>query len=293
MPRTLLVTGASGQLGRHVVELLLARGQDRVIAATRDPSKLADLAARGVEVRALDLDQDDQAAAFAGVDRALLISTDALDRPGRRLEQHLRGIAAAKAAGVGHLVYTSLVEAGSQINLLAPDHAQTEAALVASGLQHTILRNNLYAENLLGSLPGAVAGGVLYSAAGDGKVAYVSRSDCARAAAAVLAGDTGGAQRIDISGARAWSVDEIAALAARISGRPVRVQQVPVAGLAAGMEAHGLPAPVAAIFASFDAATAAGEYGAASGVIEALTGAPAEGLEVVLGRAAAALGGTA
>lgn len=293
MPRTLLVTGASGQLGRQIVELLLARGQDHVIAATRDPSKLADLAARGAELRALDLDNGDQAAVFAGVDRALLISTDALDRPGRRLEQHQRGIAAAKAAGVGHLVYTSLIHAGSQINLLAPDHAATEAALVESGLPHTILRNNLYAENLLGSLPGAVAGGVLYSAAGAGRVAYVSRGDCARAAAAVLAGDSGASRLIDISGARAWSVDEIAALTAQISGRPVRVQQVPVAGLAAGMEAHGLPAPIAAIFASFDAATAAGEYGEASGIIDALTGAPAEGLEVVLGRAAALLGAPA
>ncbi len=111
--QTLLVTGASGQLGRRVVELLLEAGAGTVVAATRDPAKLADLAARGAVVRRADFDDEASLVeAFQGVDRLLLISTDALDRPGRRLAQHEAAVRAAVSAGVGHIVYTSLTNPG-------------------------------------------------------------------------------------------------------------------------------------------------------------------------------------
>jgi NAD(P)H dehydrogenase (quinone) len=143
--RVLLVTGASGNLGREVVERLLARGgDDRLIAGTRDPARLDDLAARGVEVRRLDFDDEAAlAAGFAGVDRALLVSTDALDAPGRRAAQHVRAIRAAVASGVDHLVYTSCPNPSlASALLLSHDHATSEAALVDAGVGHTVLRDN-------------------------------------------------------------------------------------------------------------------------------------------------------
>ena len=187
--RSLLVTGASGQLGAEVVRRLVAlRGDDQIIAGSRDVEKLAGL--DGVTIRRVDFDDDEATlqAAFEGVDRLLLISTDALDRPGRRAEQHLRAIRAAKAAGVRHVLYTSLAKAAEDSAVvIGLDHVLTERALAASGLGYTVLRNNLYAEVLVGSVGHAVSSGQLVTARGDGAIAYVTRSDCARAAAAALA----------------------------------------------------------------------------------------------------------
>ncbi|MEO5728244.1 MAG: NAD(P)H-binding protein, partial [Byssovorax sp.] len=144
--QTLLVTGASGQLGRRVVELLLEAKAGTVVAATRDPAKLADLAARGVLVRKADFDDEGSLAeAFAGVDRLLLISTDSLVRPGHRLAQHQAAVRAAVSAGVGHIVYTSFTNPGVESPItVAPDHRLTEEAIAATKLGFTILRNNLY-----------------------------------------------------------------------------------------------------------------------------------------------------
>ena len=179
----LLVTGANGQLGRAVVEELLRLGATHVVAATRTPEKLGHLSERGVEVRAADFDHPETLRdAFAGVDRLALISTDALAVPGQRLAQHRAAIAAAVESGVKHVVYTSApaphpTAEGSLDN----DHFWTEAALFASPLTWTILRNQLYMELILMAAGQATKSGKIFSATGGKGRAYVRRADCARA----------------------------------------------------------------------------------------------------------------
>ena len=220
--RSVLVTGASGHLGRRVVEMLLEARAGHVIATTRHPERIHDLARQGVQVRRADLDEDVAtiSRAFVGAERMLLVSTDALDRQGHRLEQHQRAIAAAVSAGVRHVVYTSIVhpEPGSPV-LIAPDHYGTEVALESAGLGFTVLRNNLYADLLLMSLPRAVASGRLEAAAGTGGAAYVTREDCARVAAAALASDFTGKRTLDVTGPEVVTYALLASLATELSGR--------------------------------------------------------------------------
>ena len=222
----LLVTGASGHLGRRVVELLLdsprAKGR-KLIAATRSPEKLAELAARGVEVVAGDFDRPSTLqAAFVGVERALIISTDALDRPGRRLEQHRAAVSAARAAGVQHVVYTSLTNPGPESAItLAPDHWGTESAIRESGMSYTVLRNNMYTDYLLMSLPHAASVGKLVNSYANGKVSYVTREDCAQAAAAALSQPFEGNAVLDITGPTAITQAELAAIVSEATGKPV------------------------------------------------------------------------
>ena len=273
----LIVTGAGGHLGQRVLSHLLDTlhvPPGQIIATTRHPDGLADRVARGVTVRAADFDDDASlAAAFAGGDRLLLISTDALDRPGRRLAQHRAAIAAAEAAGVRHVLYTSMPEPADSPLLIAPDHLGTEQALAASALPGwTVLRNHWYFENLFLSLPSALPGGQWYSAAGRGGVAHIARDDLARAAATALADGRDGRRVFTLSGARAWTTDEIAAAVARATGKPLAVVPVPVEALVQGMVDAGLPEPVAQVFASFDTNTAAGRVATVTGDYRALTG---------------------
>jgi NAD(P)H dehydrogenase (quinone) len=271
---TLLITGASGHLGRRVAELLLKAGQHRVVLATRTPAKLADLAARGAVVRAADFDDPASlATAFTGVDRLLLVSTDHLDQPGRRLTQHRAAITAAAAAGVRHLVYTSLLNAvPDSVMSLAPDHAQTEQALAASPLTWTVLRNNLYADNLLPGLGFAVATGQLHTASGTGAISYLTREDCARAAAAALASTETANRTLDLTGPAALTAADIAALTTQITGRTVTHVPVPADGLRAGLTQAGLPAGLVEALVTFDLAAARGELHTVSPAFTQLTG---------------------
>ena len=278
---SLLVTGASGLLGKRVIELLLASGEKRpIIATTRSPEKLADLAARGVIVRSADF--DDEAAlvkAFAGAERILLISTDALDRPGHRIAQHQAAVRAAKAAGAKHVVYTSLPKPGPEsVVTIAPDHRETEAAIVASGLGYTLLRNNLYMELLLHSLPHAVAVGKLVNASGSGAIGYVSREDCARAAAAALVAPFSGKQTLDVTGPAAVTQVELARIASAVTGRPVDYVPVEAAVAQSNLEAAGLPPPVAELYVSFEVATSKGQLDVVSSTVSELTGQAPVGL---------------
>ena len=263
MPDTLLVTGASGHFGRLVISHLLESldvSPGRIVAITRKPEKLADLSERGIEVRAADFDTPDTlVAAFAGADRALLISTDVLDRPGHRLEQHRAAVAAAEAAGLQHLIYTSMPKPENSPLLFAPDHLGTEQALADSGLPGwTVLRNHWYYENLFMSMPGVLASGQWFSAAGDGRIAHIARDDLAHAAATVLADGGKGKQVYTLSGAQAFTTEEIARRVSAATGKAIQVVPVPLEALIQGMVDAGLPEPLARIFASFDTNTAAG-----------------------------------
>lgn len=277
MTGKLLVTGASGQLGRRVVDHLLTTfgmPADRIVAATRDPSSLADMAAKNVDVRMADF--DDAASldkAFAGVERLLLVSTDAVGVPGKRLAQHRTAVAAAEKAGVKHVVYTSMPnpEPGSPIPF-APDHYGTEQALAASNMDWTILRNCWYMDNLERSLPQVLASGGWYTSAGTGRIGYVAREDCARAAAAALASDAAGRTTYDITGPAAVTIEEIAAIASEAFGKPIRVVQVSDEQLAQGLARAGLPEPMVELIVGFDANTRAGNVDIASNAVETLTG---------------------
>lgn len=277
MSNTLLVTGASGQLGRRVIAHLIQTHKippQQIIATTRKPEALADLAAQGVVVRRADFeDPASLAAAFAGADRLLLISTDALDRPGRRLEQQLNAVNAAVKARVKHVVYTSMPrpEPGSPI-AFAPDHLGTEKALAASPLSWTVLRHCWYHENLHLSLPGALASGQWYSAAGDGATAYVSREDCARADAAALAATDTTRTTLDITGPQALSATQIAALATEVLGKPIQVIPVTAEQLAQGMAVAGVPPFLVPLMVSFDVNARAGNVSKVTDAVQRLTG---------------------
>lgn len=273
----LFVTGAAGHLGgrvlHHLIDTLHVAPGD-IVAGSRDPAKLAAWTARGVEARAVDFDRPETlATAFAGIDRLLIISTDALGEPGLRLRQHQAAVKAAKAAGVNHVLYTSLPHADTSPILFAPDHLGTETAIAASGIPGwTILRNHWYFENLAHSLPSVLASGTWYTAAGDGRIAHIARDDLARAAAAALAADFSGRRTLTLSGAKAYTIAELAGLVGAVAGKAINVVQVPVEGLVQGMIGAGLPEPVARLYASFDAHQAAGLFGEVSGDVAALTG---------------------
>jgi NAD(P)H dehydrogenase (quinone) len=272
--QTLLVTGASGHLGRRAIELLLEANAGHVIATTRTPDKLADLAARGVEVRQADFDDPSSlAAAFAGTDRLLLISTDTLDGTDRRKVQHRNAVAAAEQAGVKHVIYTSFThtEPGNPA-AVAPDHYATELALAASSLDWTVLRNNTYTDMFLMSLPRAVATGQLVAATGTGGAGYVTREDCARAAAAALAAPTSGRTTLDITGPAIVTYAELAQTLSAITERPVTYVPVAPEAMVAGMVGAGLPEPVARMLVTFDIAVAEGALAVASSAVADLTG---------------------
>ncbi len=270
---TLLVSGASGHLGRRVIELLLETGERHIVAATRTPATLADLAARGVDVRQADFDDANSLpAAFAGVDRMLLISTNAIDQPGHRVTQHVAAIRAAEAANVRHIVYTSITNpTPDNPAFVVPDHKATEAALEASRLGYSVLRNNLYMDLLLGTVQQAMALGTLYSAAGNGKAGYVTREDCAHAAAAALAAPFDGRRTLNITGPAALSHTDVAAIVSRLSGKHIPYVALPVETLVKNMVAAGLPESFAAAYATFDVAIATGQLDMVSDTVEVLS----------------------
>src|SRR2546426_7413351 len=270
--RTLLVSGASGRLGRRIVEILADAGADRLVATTRSPERLAGLAKRGVVVRRADFDDPKSLqAAFAGADRLLLVSTDAIDSPGRRIEQHSTAIDAARLAGVGHVVYTSFADPDPRF-LVAADHWATERALAASGLGWTALRHNLYTEYLAQVLPEAIASGRLVAAAGEGGAAFVTREDCARAAAAALSSTDTGDRVLEIAGPAIVTVREVAKLASELAGRPVSYVPVEPAVLKAGLVAGGLRGHVADVLVSMHVAMAQGKFMAATSAVAGLPG---------------------
>jgi NAD(P)H dehydrogenase (quinone) len=272
--RKLLVTGAAGNLGRQVVELLLDAKAGPLIAATRTPEKLADLAQRGVDVRPADFAKPETLAkAFAGAERLLLISTGDLFPEGLRLRQHRAAVKAAVDAGVKHVVYTSApapypTAQGSLIN----DHYWTEQALAASPLEWTILRHHIYTDFLVGTLATALKHGVLASSAGDGGNAYVTRHDCARADAAALAADFSGRRILDVTGPAPVTPSELASIASELAGKPLRYQALSRAEHEKMLAGFGLPPFLIAALTDFDQAQARGYHAIRSPAVQALTG---------------------
>lgn len=274
MPK-LLVTGATGQLGRRIVANLIERegvAPADIIAGSRNPTNLSECAANGIETRKIDFDDPALADAFAGVDRLLIISTDALGQPGKRLSQHKAAVAGAQAAGVGHILYTSMPKPDVSVIPFAPDHLGTEQAIAATGIGYTILRNGWYMENLFMALPQILASGQWFSAAGDGRNAHLTRDDCARAAAAALAANTTESRTYTLTGPKALTTRAVAELASAVSGKPISVVPVTDEQLVQGMIGAGLPEPMAQLFASFDRNAREGHFDIVTGDVEALTG---------------------
>lgn len=273
MSMTLFVTGAGGHLGRRVVELLLEQGAGKIVAGTRKPEKLSDLAARGVVVRKADFeDPKGLEAALAGVDRVLIISTDAIDRPGRRLAQHRAAVAAAVSAGVKHALYTSMPNPETSPVVFAPDHLGMEQALKSSGLSYTILRNCWYTEFRVPGLAAAVASGKLISATGQGGAPYVTREDCAQAAAAALASPDSSNKTCNIAGPDLVTYADLARMAAEFTGRPVEFVAVTPEERTAQLIAAGTPEFIAKLLVSSQTAISQGKMGTPTTAVKELTG---------------------
>ncbi|MCW3063583.1 MAG: family NAD(P)-dependent oxidoreductase [Solirubrobacterales bacterium] len=270
---SVIVTGASGHLGRLVAEDLLERApHSDLVLVTRHPEALRDLANRGATVRYGDFDEPDSlSTAFAGGERMLLISTLAV---GRRSAQHRAAIEAASAAGIRHVVYTSFPNPGPDhpVGPVATEHGDTEKILRESGLDWTVLRNATYAE--LQVIPGAlaVAGGKLYTNAGDGLLVPVSRHDCAAAAASVLTTDGHEGLIHDITGEEALSQTQLADLLSEVSGRQVKLIPVGDRVLGWGLTRSGAPKPVARAIVAFGRAIREGYYDVVDPAVSRLTG---------------------
>lgn len=269
----IIVTGATGQLGRLVIaSLLKTTPAAGIVAAVRDVAKAADLAAQGVQVRRADYDDAASLdAAFAGATKVLLISSNEL---GRRVPQHRNVIDAAVRANAGLLVYTSVLRADSSALSLAPEHRETEALVRASGLPYSLLRNGWYVENYTAGLAGALAHGALAGAAGEGRIAAAARADYADAAAAVLTSATPVAQVYELAGDTAFTLAELAAEVSRQSGKQVPFHNLPQNEYREMLLGLGLPAPLAELIADSDAAAANGALDDDSHTLSKLIGRP-------------------
>lgn len=279
---SIAVTGATGQLGRLAIAALKARGAAPV-ALVRSPEKAADL---GVETRAFDYNAPDSAA-LAGVDVLVLISSnDFTDRAG----QHGNVIAAAKAAGVKRILYTSILKAtSSPMKFLPSDHAKTEALLAASGLEVTLLRNGWYTENLTGALGAAIQHGAIIGSAGEGRYAAAARKDYAEAIAVTALDAAHAGKTYELAGDTPFTGAELAAEVARQSGKPVAYVNLPEAEYAKALEGFGLPAGFAAVLAESDFAASKGALDDDSHTLSRLIGRPTTPMAETVAAALAAL----
>ncbi len=269
---TILVTGATGQLGRLVIDSLLERGASSIVAGVRDAAKASDLAARGVRLAVLDYnDPATLTAALDGVDSVLLISSSEV---GKRAAQHSAVIDAAVAAGVSKFVYTSAPKATTTDLVLAPEHKATEEAIAASGLPAVILRNNWYTENYAGDLATAAATGLLSSGVGDARVASASRKDFADAAAVVLLEDGHIGEVYELGGDVAWTYTDLAAALSEVTGREVEYRAVTFDEQLAALQAAGLDEGTAGFVAALDAGIAGGALADTDGTLSRLIGRP-------------------
>ncbi|UKJ77740.1 SDR family oxidoreductase [Azospirillum brasilense] len=278
---TIAVTGATGQLGRLVIarlkETVPASG---IVALVRSPAKAADL---GVEAREADYGNPGALArALAGVDTLLLISSNEI---GQRAAQHRNVVNAAKAAGVGRIVYTSLLHADRSPLSLAGEHRETEEELKASGIPFTILRNGWYTENHTGSVGAALAGGAFIGSAGDGRISSATRADYADAAVAVLTGTGHEGKTYELAGDDAVTLADLAAEISRQSGKDIPYRNLPEADYAAILAGFGLPEAFAKGIASWDADASKGALFDDGRQLSALIGRPTTPLSAAVAAA--------
>jgi NAD(P)H dehydrogenase (quinone) len=282
----LLVSGASGKLGRRTAELLLATGAaPELILVTRTPGAVADLRERGCDVRFGDYGEPDSLPdAYAGADRMLLVSASDVEI---RAEQHRAAIRAAAAAGVRHVVYTSgLNPEPPNPAVIGPSHHATERALVESGLSWTVLRDSLYSEYQVPEAAQAIASGRLTHNRGNGEVAYVSREDCAAVAAAVVAGPGHEGRVYDVTGPQPFTPGGLAALYGELGGRAVETEELDDQAFVERLQGDALEDDHARygarLVASFGRSIREGYMASCTGVVESLTGRPARTLRAVL-----------
>ena len=265
------ITGATGQLGHHVINALLKTvPANRLVALVRDPAKAADLTALGINVRQFDYAQPTPTA-LAGVDKLLLISSNIMGPA--RIAQHKAVIDDAKAAGVKLIAYTSILNADTSTLILARDHKATEELILASGLPHVFLRNGWYLENHTASLAPALQHGAILGAAGDGLFASAARQDYAEAAAAVL---TAAQPKpiYELAGDTPYTLTQLAAEVSKQSGKTVAYNNLPEEAFAAALLNFGLPPEVANMLADSDAQASHGELTSNSTDLRTLIGRP-------------------
>ena len=282
---TILVTAASGQLGRLAIDALLARGVDPadLVAGARTPSKLEDVAARGVRVVELDYDRPDTiASALGGIDRVLFISGS---DPADRISGHRNVVAALQAAGTEKVVYTSAPKATTFDYALGADHKATEELLAASGVPAVIVRNNWYTENYAGDVANAGESGVIAAAVGDARIASASRADYAEGAAVALLADGNVGDVYEFAGDIAWTYTELAAATAELTGRDVAYQPLSLDEKAAQLASYGLDEGTVAFVVGIDDAIGRGVLADTDGTLSRLIGRPTvpliEGLRAV------------
>ncbi|ACS42042.1 MULTISPECIES: SDR family oxidoreductase [Methylorubrum] len=271
----LFVTGATGQLGRLVIEALLKRVlADTIVAGVRSLESAAaeDLRAQGVTLRVADYARPETLAeAFRGIDRLLLISSSEI---GQRVAQHRNVIQAARQSGVNLIAYTSLLRADTSPLALADEHRRTEDALKASGLSFAVLRNGWYTENYAASIAPALAHGVLLGSAGEGRIASAARADFAEAAAVVLTTDGHDGRVYELAGDDAYTLDEFAAAVSVLSGRTIVYRNLTEDAFKAALVAAGLPEDFAALLADSDMAAAKGGLNDTNRQLSGLIGRP-------------------
>ncbi|MFE7974731.1 SDR family oxidoreductase [Streptomyces shenzhenensis] len=277
---SIVVTGATGHLGRHVVDQLLEKvPAEQITAVVRDEAKAADFAARGVRIAVADYNTPETFdGLFAADDRVLLISGNEFDKG--RVQQHTVVIDAAKAAGVALLAYTSAP--GSLTAALADDHRATEKVLLAAGLPYTLLRNGWYHENYTENLAPVLAHDAVVAAAGEGRISSASRADYAAAAVAVLTGEGHENKTYELGGDEAWSLAEYAAELSRQTGKEIAYSSVPGETMQGILTGAGVPEAMAAILVGVDASIAKGELVVATGDLSRLAGRPTTPLAEVV-----------
>jgi NAD(P)H dehydrogenase (quinone) len=272
------VTGATGQLGRLVIEALLKTiPADRIVAAVRNPAKANDLAERGVIVREADYSRPDTLrSALAGVEKLLLISSTEVSG---RLPRHRAVIDAARAAGVSLIAYTSMLHADTSPATLAIEHRQTEEAIAASGLPAVILRNGWYTENLLMALPAALEHGAFVGAAKDGRFSSAARQDFAEAAATVLTASDQAGKTYELAADHAFTFAELAMEVSRQSGKTIIYNDLSEADYRDVLTGAGLPTDLAALLADADAAASRGALFDDGGALGRLIGRPTTSMQ--------------
>jgi NAD(P)H dehydrogenase (quinone) len=271
---SVVVTGATGHLGRLTVEALLRRGvpASDIVATGRDIAGIKDLADRGAVVRRADFtDPDSLATAFEGADKLLLISTTTVDE---RVANHRRAIDAALAAGVSLVAYTSMSQADTATTILASTHRATEEYLRERGVPSVLLRNSWYLENYTGQLPLVLRNGAVIGAAGQGRISAASRADYAEAAAAVLTTEGHAGAVYELGGDEAFTLAELAAAISAAAGKQITYTDLPANKLAQALTDVGLPAELADVLADADLGMRRGELFTSSGDLCRLIGRP-------------------